>query len=712
MLKKYILLCNFLLAASALLAQSTEPIVIETKTTALVLKTGAKQKLFQAYFGPKLADYKAASTTHQAYIPAGGDDLFEPAIQVTHADGNPSLYLQFESTKKETVGNVTHTSITLKDPQYPVEVTLHYKAYYNEDVITGWTEIVHHEAQPITLTNIASNMLHFNAAQYWLTQFHGDWAQEQKMVNAQLTSGIKVLDTKLTTRSQMYQSPFFMVSLNKSSTENEGEVLMGTLAWSGNFRFAFEVDNDNALRIISGINPFASAYTLVPNQSFTSPEFIFTYSTAGRGQGSRNMHNWARKYGIADGEKPRLTLLNNWETTLFDFTQQQLDSLIGSTATLGLDVFLLDDGWFGNKYPRNNDKSALGDWQLNKTKLPGGISHLVSEAKNRGVKFGIWVEPEMVSPKSVLYETHPDWVAKLPNREEVYYRNQLVLDLSNPAVQEHVFHVLDDILTQNPGLAFFKWDCNAVIYNAWSPYEKYKSNFFIDYVKGLYKVMDRVTAKYPHLNMMLCSGGGSRLDYGALKHFTEFWASDNTDGLERVYMQWGYSHFYPANAIAAHVTSWGKQSLKFRTDVAMMDKLGYDINVSHFTPDELNFTKEAVSTYKRLSGVISQGDLYRLVSPYEQNRAVLMYASADKKSAVLFSYTLNLRFHEDVVPVVLQGLDEHKTYKLTEVNLYPGIEPSKLNGKTYSGEFLMKAGLPLSSLTPLSSAVFELTAVD
>jgi alpha-galactosidase len=698
--------------------QNTDILIpVGTKNTDLIFRVNAKDgRLYQAYLGMKLENTdvlkQVKDAGHPAYATFGTDNLFEPAIRMTHNDGNPSLELRYVShqTSKQDA-NITITNILLKDPEYPVEVTLSIKAYSNEDVIEQWVEIVQEETKPVTIYNYASSMLNFDAGKYWLTQFHGDWAEEMKMQENELTSGIKILDTKLGTRAHMYQTPVFFLSLNKKSDENSGELIAGTLGWSGNFQFLFEVDEKGSLRVISGINPFASEYSLQPGKIFKTPSFIFTYSNHGKGVASRNLHHWAANYGIMDGNKPRLTLLNNWETTYFDFNESKLTGLLDDTKKMGLDLFLLDDGWFANKYPRNDDRAGLGDWQENKLKLPDGLGYLVKEADSKGVKFGIWIEPEMVNPKSELYEKHPDWVLKLPNRPENYYRNQLVLDLTNPKVQEFVYNIVDEMLTRYPGIAFIKWDCNRMMTNAYSVNLKDKqSHLYIDYVNNLYAILDRLRQKYPHFPMMLCSGGGGRVDYGALRYFTEFWASDDTDPLERVYIQWGYSYFFPSFAVCNHITSWGKQSLKFKTDVAMMGKMGYDIQVNELTEKEFKFSQNAIAEYKRLSDVIWHGDLYRLISPYEENRAVLMYVDSVKSKAVLFGYTLNSRYNENFNQVRLQGLDPSKTYRITEINIADEKRRNNQSetGKSYTGDYLMKVGLTIGNGTPLSSVVYEI----
>ncbi len=710
-------------------AEEGKVIRISTDNTDLILQVGDNGRLYQTYLGEKLlneadihqfkwdihagSDGSISQRGWEVYSGSGNEDYFEPAVAITHNDGKNSTYLYYVSSTTKSVDGGTQTTINLRDDQYPVDVTLHYVAYPKENVIKTWSEIRHQEKKPIILSTYASTMLYFNRPSYYLTEFSSDWACEARMSSQKLEFGKKVIDTKLGSRAAMHTHPFFEIGLDQPVNERQGEVLMGTLGWTGNFRFIFEVDNAGNLRVIPGINPYASNYELKKDEVFTTPEFIFTLSYNGASQGSRNLHEWARNYSLKDGKGSRLTLLNNWENTGFDFDQEKLAGLMKEAKHLGVDMFLLDDGWFANKYPRKDDKAGLGDWEVTHAKLPGGIPALVDAAEEAGVKFGIWIEPEMVNPKSELFEKHPDWAIHDENRKIYYYRNQLVLDLSNPKVQDYVYGVVENIMKENPEIAFFKWDCNSPITNIYSPYLKEKQGqLYIDHVRGVYNVLKRVRENYPNVPMMLCSGGGARCDYEALKYFTEFWCSDNTDPVERVYIQWGFSQFFPAKAMCAHVTSWNKATtVKFRTDVASMCKLGFDIGLKDLSADELEYCQTAVANWKRLQPAIMDGDQYRLVSPYETNHMAVNYVTKDCNKAVLFAYDVHPRFQEKLMPVKLQGLDPHKSYKVEEINLMPDTKSTlEANGKVFSGDYLMKVGLNVFGFAQTQSHVLELTA--
>ena len=704
---------------------------IQCEHLELVLQVPENKRLYQSYLGQKLLcdadlpkiDWSVKSGSDGAVsrrgweVAAGSgyEDFFEPCVAVTHADGNPCTIFRYEKHEQKKVDGGVETIIHLKDDVYPVHLTLHYIAYEKEDVIKVWSVISHEESKPLQFSRYFTCILYFCAPHYYLNEFASDWAREARIQTQELQFGKKIVDSKLGSRASMFAHSFFELGLNQPPKENEGDVLVGAINWTGNFNATFDIDNAGNLRVLPGINHLNSLYTLDPKTEFKTAEFVFTYSNHGLGEASRNFHEWARNHELCDGKGTRLTLLNNWENTFFDFNEELLGKLMKEAKELGVDLFLLDDGWFGNNHPRNDDHAGLGDWQVMKSKLPNGIPKLVEFAKEAGIKFGIWIEPEMVNPRSDLFEKHPDWAITLPNRETYYYRNQLVLDLANPEVQDFVFGVVDNILKENPEVAFFKWDCNSPITNIYSHYEKDRQgNLYVDHVRGLYNVCQRVRAKYPTVPIMLCSGGGARCDYGALQYFTEFWCSDDTDPIERCYIQWGFSQIFPAKAMCAHVTSWNKvSSVKFRTDVASMCKLGFDIGLHDITEDELHYVQGAVSNWKRNKEVILDGDQYRLVSPYETESAhmAVSYVSKDKKKALLYAYDITPRFQSKTFAVQLQGLDPAKKYKVTEINLMPNTKSDlKGNDEVFSGDYLMKIGLEPFTFKHMTSKVIELTA--
>jgi len=710
------ILCYVLIGFSVVtFAQKIIP--IETKDNLLLLAVGKDSTLKQLYFGAWVNSdenfVQKINNSKQAYT-SYGNEVENIALRVTHADGNLTTDLVFVSSNTEkTDSNISITKIILKDKYYPDEVTLFYKTYNEQNIIEQWMTFMHKEKSPVTLYNFASAALNFQTPNAYIDYFYGDWANEFNLIETKLSEGTKTIDSKLGVRTDQRSNQSFLLSLNGKLQEDDGEVIAGTLAWPGNWQLQFNQDHYNNLQVVAGMNPFASEYILKADSTFTTPGFLFTYSNKGAGETTRNFHRWARKYGIADGYGERDVLLNNWEATYFDFDEQKLSTIIKQAGEMGFELFLLDDGWFGNKYPRNDDHAGLGDWEVNHKKLPHGLSYLADVCKQNNLKFGIWVEPEMVNPKSELYEKHPDWVISAQHRNLNLSRNQLILDITNPKVQDYVYGVLDNLITENKGISYIKWDCNRYITNPGSFYlGNQQSKLFIDYPTALLNIIQRFRKKYPDVHMMVCSGGGGRMDYATMPYFQEYWPSDNTDALDRIKIQWGLEYFYPAVGLAAHVTPNHSDEritpLKFRFDVAMTGRLGLDCRVDKLNADEKTFAINAIATYKKVRNVVLYGDLYRLLSPYENRRAALMYVSENKDSALVFSFLQKKETYPDQSKLLLKGLDANAQYKLTEINKGSFSRLNDYEGKTFSGAFLLNVGLQFDMYNDYESAVIQL----
>jgi alpha-galactosidase len=613
--------------------------------------------------------------------------------------------LQFESVERTNGGDGREiVRIKMRDPEYPFTVALCFRAHPSEDLIEQWAEIRHQEAGPVTLERMDSASLLLPTNTY-LTHFFGDWASEMHPVTELLTPGIKVLDSKIGVRAHQFGNPSFILSLDGAPSETSGRVLAGSLEWSGSFQCEFD-NNGKQLRALCGINPFESAYHLNPNETFATPTMLWVWSDHGLGDMSRNFHRWARTFGLRDGQQPRSALLNNWEATGFNFDFNRIVSLYDPAKEIGAELFLLDDGWFGNKYPRTDDDAGLGDWQPNRSRLPDGLAPLAAEAVKRGLRFGIWIEPEMVNPKSELFEQHPDWAIRQPKRELELQRNQLVLDLTRPEVQTFEFASISNILSV-PGISYVKWDCNRYLTQPGSTFlpPDRQSELWIDYVHALYALMEKTATAFPQTQMMLCSGGGGRVDYGALQHFQEFWPSDNTDPVFRVGAQWNYSYFFPAIAMGSHVTDWGKRPMHFACTVAMTACFGMDLDLVKLSAQDNAICAGAVAAYKRIRDITQLGDLYRLENPYEGARGALNYVSPDRSRAVVFVFQLKDGSAEPVRP---QGLDPAKTYTLHELNPAPGRPPLAAEGASKTGEELMRDGIIPTCHNAIEACAIEL----
>lgn len=703
----------YLLASCTLLAGNmwAQNICISTPQTSLVLNAPTGGELKYLYYGSKLSETdlqninEAKNCDHTAYPVYGMNCPSETALSVKHADGNMSTQMEIVGVDTDKDAQSTLTTVRLKDKVYPFYINVCYKAYTNVDMIETWTEISHSEKKPVCLTQFASAYLPIRRGNVWLSHLSGSWANEGQLTQEPLQPGMTIIKNKDGARNSHTSHAEVMFSLDGTPQENRGRVIGAALCYTGNYKLRIDTDDSDYHQFYAGINEENSSYTLSKKEIFRTPAVALTYTDEGLSGASRNFHKWGRMYKLAHGNKVRDILLNSWEGVYFDINQQGMDQMMGDIASMGGELFVMDDGWFGDKYPRKNDSSSLGDWVVDKNKLPEGIEGLVRDAKKHGIKFGIWIEPEMANTTSELYEKHPEWILKAPQRDPVLGRGgtQVVLDLANPEVQDFVFKVVDNLMTQHPDLAYIKWDANMPIMNHGSNYltADNQSHMYIEYHRGFEKVCQRIRAKYPDLIIQACASGGGRANYGYLPYFDEFWVSDNTDALQRVYMQWGTSYFFPAIAMASHISAAPNHQtfrtipLKYRIDVAMSGRLGMEIQPKNMTDEEKDLCRKAIADYKKIRPIVQLGDIYRLVSPYDhQGVASLMYTSPEKDKAVFYWWKTEHFVNQHLPRVTMAGLDPEKTYRITELNRIDN-QPLAFEGKTYSGAYLMKNGLEI-----------------
>lgn len=725
--KSYLLLTALGFLSSSLFAQDY---LVSTPNTSLLIKATPGETVKIQYYGSKIENsdiqgiYDAGMVFNADSYPAFGlQTMGEKAIAATQPDGNMSLDLKIEQVKQYPTKDGEVTEILLKDKVYPFEIKQYYKAYQGTDIISTWIEIMNNGKKSVTLYRFVSAYLPVQRGDNWLTHFHGHWGAENMLEEEKLTNGQKVISNKDGMVNTETDNPSFMLSIDGKPQEEYGHILGGTLAWTGNYLLKMDITNTK-LNIIAGINEENSHYKLEPKETFKTPEFAMTYSTSGKGGVSRAFHRWARMYKLSHGNVERDILLNSWEGVYFKVNQEGMDQMMKSFSALGGELFVMDDGWFGNKYSRDRGDSSLGDWTVNKKKLPLGIEGLIASAKKHKIKFGLWIEPEMSNTKSELFEKHPEWILQCKNRPLSTGRGgtQIVLDLTNPEVQDFVFSVIDNLMTHYPEIAYMKWDANSCMLDYGSPYlpKEKQSHLYIEYHRGLNNVLERIRAKYPQLILQACAGGGGRINYGILPYFDEFWTSDDTDALQRVYLQWGVSCFYPTIAMAAHVSADKNHQtgrylpLKFRFDVAMSGRLGMEMQPEDMTEADKEFTQRAIQAYKGIRPIVQFGDLYRLISPYENKGvASLMYVAPEKDRAVFYAYKMNHFINMTIPNVKMNGLDPQKKYQLIDLTPLSKNKPCSLHNKIISGKILMEKGIALQTLlkNEYSSIALELQEV-
>ena len=709
----------FIGAIAISFAAQAKDYALSTPNSTIIISASEGQTPYFLYYGARaeISDIKAAgrAINKQEAYPAYGTHCNRPfASLVKQHDGDNAVKLVVEKISESKDGNIATLSLLLRDVAHPtLAVKLNYSAYSDCDIVKMNTEYINEGKKPVVLQKYMSAVLPIQSDNCVLLHLDGTAKSECSEHIEPLSNGTRIIATQNGSQVAKHENASFMLGIDGRLDETNCPVIAGTLVWMGNFHFEFHntLKTNASTLFMGGINPAASDYTLMGKKSLVTPEMVFTYSTEGKGGVTRTLHRWARKYQILDGTKEREVLLNSWEGVHFDTTEANLNSMVTDFAKLGGEMFVVDDGWFGPKYPRNDAKTSLGDWGVAESKLPNGIRPLIDLTHQNGMKFGIWIEPEMVNVKSELYEKHPDWVLRHPDFEPTYGRGggQMLLDLTNPKVQDYIFDVVDVLLTQNPDIYYIKWDNNMEMYNTSSLYlpKALQSNLQVDFALALEKILKRIRAKYPKVIIQLCASGGTRLNYGFMPYFQEMWTSDQTDAYHRILIQWGSLNFYPSNMLAAHVGSaYSKYTqrlipIKFRFDVASMCRLGMEMVPSTLNNAEREYAKRAIAEYKNIRPVVQQGDLYRLLSPYDgdKNFTSLMYVNEAKERAVVFVYR-HLIWRETFKPIIrLQGLKADAKYYIREVAPETEGYPVAINGKTISGKTLMQEGIVIPELS-------------
>jgi alpha-galactosidase len=655
---------------------------------------------------PDAEDEKfSLDTLPQEYPAYGASDFRSPAYQVQLANGSTVsefLYVSHEvksgkptleglpAVYTEKDGEAETLEIVVADAIAGLQLRLSYTVFRDHNAVSRSVKLINQSKNPVRVLRILSASIDFGQANYDLIHLYGAWSRERYISRSTIRPGMQSIESRRGSSSHQHNP--FIALCSQDATEDHGEVYGFSLVYSGSFLGLAEVDQFATTRVSIGINPFDFNWLLEPGESFQTPEAIMVYSHEGLGSMSRTYHKLYRSR-LCRGkyrDQVRPILINNWEATYFDFDADKLEKIARSGSELGIELFVLDDGWFGK---RNDDKRSLGDWFVNTDKLSGGLSHIAERVKALGLSFGLWFEPEMISPDSDLYRAHPDWCLHVPNRRRTVARNQLILDFSRSDVQEAIYEQISSILASAP-ITYVKWDMNrnmTEIGSSLLPPERQRETGH-RYILGLYKILERITNAFPDILFESCSGGGGRYDPGMLYYMPQTWTSDDTDAIERLKIQYGTSLVYPASSMGSHVSAVPNHQVErytpfsTRGHVAMSGNFGYELDLSKMEEADKALAHQQVVEYKNIRMLVQQGDFYRLLSPFEGNETAWLFVSQDLTEAyAVYVRTLAIP-NGPLNKLRLKGLDPNKQYQLLESN------------QIYGGDELMFAGIVIPVL--------------
>ncbi|HEU5012024.1 MAG TPA: alpha-galactosidase, partial [Roseiflexaceae bacterium] len=668
--------------------------VLETRATSYALGLNKAGLLTHRYWGARLPqpdDYPAptnprgwasfnnpAQLTPEEYPGYEDAKYSEPCFKATFADGVRDVVLRFDSAEVQ-AGDTPELHLHLRDTAYPLRVTLHYRVHEAYDLIERWVTATNEGDAPIMLERIWSAQWHLPPGEtYRLTHATGRWLDETQLRRESLLEGVKVLESRRITTSHHHQ-PWFALDRGHA-TEDTGNVWFGVLAWSGNWKLAAEATNFGSTRVSIGLNDWDFAWRLEPGTSFDAPSSFAGYTSDGFGSASRRLHDFIRDTILPHGHAIHKVLYNSWEATTFDVDEESQIKLAELAADMGIELFVMDDGWFQG---RNSDNAGLGDWWPDAKKFPHGLQPLIKQVNALGMEFGLWIEPEMVNPDSDLYRAHPDWVIHFPTRERTLARDQLILNMGRADVQDYIIGQIDKLLSEN-NIAFIKWDMNRNVSEpGWPDAPGDQREIWVRYVEGLYRVWGTLRERHPDVVWQSCSGGGGRADLAILRLADQIWVSDNTEPTARLNIQEGYSQIFPANTMEAWVTDMGADylPLQFRFHVSMCGSLGVGGHLIHWGPELRAIGAEQIALYKAIRHIVQLGDQYRLRSPQEHAFSAVQYISKDRSEGVLFAFRTHLPPPAQLPPLYLRGLDPDARYEVE------GIDGAR------SGAAWMHAGL-------------------
>lgn len=634
----------------------------------------------------------------------GGYSATTPMLEAVFEDRVRDIELTYTGAELLTQDGYTTLAIHQKDKYYPLAVTEYIRVLPEYDLLEKWIEVKNTGKKgSIDIENVQSGTFFLPKNAYELTHLSGRWGYEYQMNVTKLTQGLKTIQTK---DLRSYGSSFFAIRPEGEQEETCGEVWFGSLQYSGNWRMDFEKYAPGEVQVTGGINFWDQLLVLQPGKSYTTPKLMVGYTNRGMEGVSQNLASFTREKVLypSHRDQVRPVLYNSWYATTFDVNEEHQLALAKIAKELGVEVFVIDDGWFKG---RVNDKGGLGDWTVDKNKFPNGLQPMIDKINAMGLDFGIWIEPEMVNPNSDLYRQHPDWVFHYPNRTRHETRNQLMLNLAREDVYQYLYTCFSTLLREN-NIKFIKWDMNRGLTEPGflsAPTDEQRA-VRIKYIENLYRLFETLRAEFPEVWFENCAGGGGRVDLGMMARTDFCWASDNTDPVERTFIQYSFLNAFPSNSMISWVTQedWHgqKHPLEFKFDVSMCGVLGVGYDITKWTDKEKETAREKIALYKEIRETVHKGDHYRLVSPYENNRSVLQFVNKPKTESVLFVYNL-AEYPDNVIPetkrpkkVKLRGLEPEASYRID------GMEG------LYKGRHLMNIGVEFPLYGAFKSRIFKI----